>query len=274
MVIIGNFTIIHKGYLDLFLNKYQAADIYILSNNLANNLYELDLDQRKINPNIIKNLFSGLKRQIYILDEDNLSKIINEDKIVLVEDTVISAFKKKYLAEHKNIITEHGFFYYSDDQVLKTNTKKKKNKTKLDNADIDFMKKAQELTKKSNCFWRQVASLIVKDNKIIYSGFNEMMPNQDECYKIGCIRDAVKPGTKTELCSAVHSEAKCIAEAAKDGKSLKGSSIYVTTFPCPNCAKLIALSGIKKCFYNQGWANFDGERVLKGAGIELIKIDL
>ncbi|MFC1598989.1 cytidine/deoxycytidylate deaminase family protein [Patescibacteria group bacterium] len=274
MIVIGNFTIIHKGYLDIFLNKYQNADIYILSNNLANQLYNLELDQRKINPNIVKNLFTGLNRQVYILEEENLPRILNEDEIVLVEDNVITALKNKYLSEHSNIITESGFFYYPQDQVKKTKDDNKKTRNSTDQKDIDFMKQAIELTKKSNCFWRQIASVVVKNDKIIYTGFNHMLPNQDECYKIGCIRDDLKAGTQTEFCSAVHSEASCIAQAAKDGQALNNTSIYVTTFPCPACAKLVALSGIKKCFYNQGWANFDGERVMKAAGVEITKIDI
>jgi len=182
--------------------------------------------------------------------------------------------KNKYFTDHPNITIETGFFYHPQKNVQKTEEQRVDLKKNYTEKDIELMKQAQSLSSESGCFWRQVASVIVKDDKIIYKAYNEMLPNRDECYKIGCIRDQIKPGTKTETCSAVHSEANCIAQAAKDGKSLKDASIYVTTFPCPACAKLIALSGIKKCYFAEGWANFDGERVMQAYGVDLIKIDL
>ena len=136
------------------------------------------------------------------------------------------------------------------------------------------MKEAYKVANDSGCWWRQVGSLLVKDGKILYKSCNVMLPNKDECYRIGCIRDHIKPGEKMDFCSAIHSEVNIVAMAAKDGQSLKNTNLYVTSFPCPRCAKVIAQSGIKKVFFNQGWSNFDGERVLKGAGVELIKIDI
>jgi dCMP deaminase len=101
-----------------------------------------------------------------------------------------------------------------------------------------------------------------------------MMPASDECYKSGCIRDHIKPGEKLDFCSAIHSEVNIIAMAARDGVSIKGATLYVTHFPCPRCAKVIAKSGIKKVVYHQGWSNFDGEEVMRLNNIELIKINV
>jgi len=272
MIIIGTFAIIHRGYLDI-LDKYKDAEIFILSDDLARELYKLEIDLRKMPIAKVKNLLSALNRNVNILSADNLQEIIKADQIVLIEDDVIAELRKKYLQNHPNLIIENGFYYHPADRVYKTekNVNLVKNYSKQE---INLMKQAQILASESGCFWRQVASLIVKDGKVLYSAYNEMLPNKDECYKIGCIRDNLQPGTKTEVCSAIHSEACCIALAAKEGVSLKGASIYVTVFPCPACAKLIAVSGLKKCFYNEGWANFDGERVMKAAGVEIIKIDL
>lgn len=274
MIIIGTFAVIHRGYLDI-LDKYQDADIFIIGENLARQLYKLEIDLRQMPISKVQSLFSALGRNTYVLEENIIDLIKNEKQIVLIDDDVTEELKTKYLSDHPNLIIENGFFHHSADQVLKTennNVNLIKNYTKQDS---QFIKQALVLAAESGCFWRQVAALIVKDDKILYSAYNEMLPNKDECYKIGCIRDNLKPGEKTaELCSALHSEASCIAQAAKEGTSLQNALIYVTTFPCPMCAKLIAVSGIKKCFYHTGWANFDGERILKAAGVEIIKIDL
>lgn len=274
MVIIGTFAIIHRGYLEI-LDKYPQADIFILSDDLANQLYKLEIDLRKMPIEKVKNLLASLNRHIYTLDLNNIENIKNSDQIVLINDDVINELKNRYLNNHPNLIVETGFYYHPTEKVAKAKEVGVNVIKNYSETDESYMKHAMILASESGCFWRQIGCLVLKDNKIIYSAYNQMQPNIDECYKIGCIRDDLKPGEKTaELCSVIHSEANCIAQAARDGVSLKGASIYVTTFPCPMCAKLIATSGIKKCFYNQGWANFDGERVMQAAGVELIKIDL
>ena len=273
MVIIGTFAIIHIGYLDI-LDKYQDANIYIVSDQLAQKLYKLEIDLRKMPIAKVISLLSSLNRNIYTLTEDNIDEIKKYNQIILIEDNVIGEFKKKYLADHPNLIIENGFFYHPQENVFSTQEKNIDLLKNYDEKDVQLMKQALVLANESGCFWRQVASFIVKDDKILYQAYNQMLPNKDECYKIGCIRDDIEPGTQTEYCSVIHAEANCIAQAARNGVSLKDTSIYVTVFPCPACAKLIATSGIKKCFYNTGWANFDGELVMKAAGLEIIKIDL
>ncbi|HLN18769.1 MAG TPA: deaminase, partial [Patescibacteria group bacterium] len=61
-------------------------------------------------------------------------------------------------------------------------------------------------------------------------------------------------------------------KAAKDGISLNNTNLYVTTFPCPTCAKLIAEAGIKKVYYESGYSLSDAEDILKNAGIEIILV--
>ena len=70
----------------------------------------------------------------------------------------------------------------------------------------------------------------------------------------------------------MHAEAAVIAEAAKKGIATQGCDVYATTFPCPTCAKLIAAAGIKKLYYQDGYALLDGENVLKSAGVKIIKV--
>jgi len=273
MAIIGTFAIIHRGHLDI-LDKYPNYDIYIIGDELAKKLYEYEIDLRKMPLAKMTNLLNSLNRQVHTLEENNIDYIKQSNQLVLIDDEVTEKFKRLYLTDHPNIIIENGYFYHPVENVYKTEEHQVNLIKNYTDQDIYIMKNAQLLASQSGCFWRQIASIIVKDNQVLYQAYNQMMPNRDECYKIGCIRDNFEPGTKTEVCSAVHSEANIIAQAARDGISLTNASIYVTTFPCPACAKLIALSGIKKCFYNQGWANFDGERIMKAYGVEIIKIDL
>ena len=76
-------------------------------------------------------------------------------------------------------------------------------------------------------------------------------------------------GERQDLASTVHAEQYIIAKAAREGISVNGLSMYVTTFPCPVCAKLIACSGIKNIYFGEGGSNFDAKKVLESAGVKI-----
>jgi dCMP deaminase len=64
-----------------------------------------------------------------------------------------------------------------------------------------------------------------------------------------------------------------VAAAARDGVSLRGADLYVTTFPCPACARLIAEAGVGRCFFAGPYSVLDGEDVLRAAGVKLFWVD-
>jgi dCMP deaminase len=100
------------------------------------------------------------------------------------------------------------------------------------------------------------------------------MPDEQSPYVNGDPRTSYKRGVDANLTTAAHGEGVLIAEAARAGVSLMGASIYVTDFPCPYCARIIAHSGITKCYFARGYAALDGADVLKEKGVELIYIDM
>lgn len=274
MKIIGTFTILHKGYLDI-LDKYPEADIYILNDELVKELTEHPKDIRKIHNDHLLALISALNKKVEILDKELLKQLKkSDDHIIVISDPITDKLIRDYLNDYNKLIIESGFLYHKTEDVYTEKRTEQATEANYTEQDIEIMKQAYKKANESGCWWRQVASVLVKDGQVLYTAHNEMLPNKDECYRIGCVRDNIKPGEKMDFCSAVHSEVSVIGQAAQDGVALKGASIYVTTFPCPRCAKLIAKSGIQKVYYHQGWSNFDGERVLQGAGVELIKIDV
>lgn len=284
-LIIGEFPIIHKGYINFFnriLKKTKKAHFYLgfLDKNIIKEMTKLEPDIRKI-PNIELNkiikTFLPVKK-FFIFNKTNFPKLIENIapfKIIILKGEKSENFAKDYLnnKKYKNIIQ-----YY--DVRLKWQEKKvselKRESSCLSKKELkthqEFMKKAKILAEGSKCWWRQVGAVLVKDGKVILETLNEMMPFDDECYKIGCVRDEILPGKLSEICSVAHAEAAIIAKAACLAISLKNTTMYVTHFPCPACAKSIALSGVKKLVYSRGSAVFDGEKVLRSRGVEIIKI--
>ncbi len=130
----------------------------------------------------------------------------------------------------------------------------------------------------SSCYQenRQVGAVIVKDKRILATGYNGAPSGVQSCKDKGeCLRKKlnIPSGTRHETCYAVHAEQNAICQAAKLGLSVEGATIYVTHQPCTICTKLIINAGIKTVVYNNGYPDNFSLDLLKEAGIELIKYE-
>jgi len=137
----------------------------------------------------------------------------------------------------------------------------------------ELISKAEELKEKSANWWRQIGALITdKKGSIILSAFNRHVPTQENMAVYGDLRMCFDAGECHHLSNSIHAEASLIGKAAKDGIGLNNTNLYVTTFPCPTCAKLVAEAGIKKIYYKDGYSLSDAEDILKNAGVEIILV--
>ena len=134
------------------------------------------------------------------------------------------------------------------------------------------MTEAFSETEKSSDWWRQIAAIAVKDKKVLLKAHNHHMPTDFHLSVNGDPRSNFDAGQHGEIYTSIHAEAEVVAKAAEQGLSLKGVSLYSTTFPCPNCARLIAQTGIKKVYYSRGYSLLDAERILEHFGIEIILV--
>lgn len=115
-----------------------------------------------------------------------------------------------------------------------------------------FMSIAQVVASRSNCVKRKVAAIIVKDRRIISTGYNGTPRGTRNCNEGGCPRcnSLAQSGTSLEECYCSHGEENAITQAAYHGTSLKGSSLYTTFSPCLLCTKMIINAGITEVVYN------------------------
>ena len=130
---------------------------------------------------------------------------------------------------------------------------------------------AEQAATRSIDWWRQVgAALRLPDGEVL-SAANEHRPHPMSHYVAGDPRSNFYKGVGYDLSTAIHAEASLIAEAARRGVGVAGAELYVTDFPCPACAKLIAAAGIAKLYFREGYAVLDGEDVLAAAGVEVVR---
>jgi len=121
-------------------------------------------------------------------------------------------------------------------------------------------------------WWRRVGAAIRFADGALEAARNEHLPHPLAAYAAGDPRSNFYKGVALELSTAHHAEARLIAGAARRGRSTEGAVMYVTDFPCPPCAKLIAAAGVARVYFREGYAVLDGEDVLRDAGVELLRV--
>jgi len=138
-----------------------------------------------------------------------------------------------------------------------------------------FMEIADLVRTRSTCVRRQVGAVIVKDKRILATGYNGAPMGCKHCTDIGCMREklSIPSGERHELCRAIHAEQNAIVQAAHSGVAIDGAVIYVTHQPCVLCAKMIINAGIKKIIFKGEYPDKLSIDMLKEAGIEMVKTD-
>ncbi len=134
-----------------------------------------------------------------------------------------------------------------------------------------FMEMAQLVSSRSTCLRRKVGAVIVKEKRVLSTGYNGSPKGTRHCEELGCIRVKlnVPSGTRHELCRGVHAEQNAVTQAAYFGVSVDGATIYTTTYPCSMCAKILINAGIKEIVYSEGYADDLSKELLEEAKIKL-----
>ena len=138
-----------------------------------------------------------------------------------------------------------------------------------------FMMMADVAKRRADCTRRQVGSIIVRDFRIISTGYNGTPHKIKNCSEGGCNR--CKRRDKKEIdwfeyeesCVCIHAEQNAIIQAAYLGTSANGATIYITANPCSSCAKMLINAGIKKVFCRKLHHDIEGIRLLKKAKIKV-----
>jgi dCMP deaminase len=115
-----------------------------------------------------------------------------------------------------------------------------------------FMKMAWLIAERSTCLRHHVGAVIVRDKRILTTGYNGAASGTKDCLDLDCLRNELKipSGTRHEICRAVHAEQNAIIQAGLHGINIKGATIYCTHSPCILCAKMLANAGIKRFVAN------------------------
>jgi len=267
--------VIHIKYLDLF--KKYPKNLYVLGTSLLKKWPEfkkLERDLRRVDPYLIATFIknSNIVENVKVLELENLNELKNY-KIILPKEDISQWLYENYFKKNE-IIFEDIFLRWNkliSTQELEVNPDRKITEEEFHK---EMILKTKELAKKSANWWRQLGVLLVKDGKILCEAFNKHVPTQENISVYGDLRMCFDAGENYQLSNSIHGEALLIANCAKKGIATENSDLYVTVFPCPTCAKLIAESGIKRVFYTSGYSLSDAEDIFKAYDIELVLVNL
>ena len=117
-----------------------------------------------------------------------------------------------------------------------------------------FLTITRQVAERSTCLRAQVGAVIVRDKNILATGYNGSPAGLPHCLDVGCLiyRSTTPSGEVEENCfRCIHAEINAIAQAAKNGATIKDADIYITHTPCIHCFKVLINTGIKRIFYEK-----------------------
>ncbi|MCK5227571.1 MAG: cytidine/deoxycytidylate deaminase family protein, partial [Desulfobulbaceae bacterium] len=120
-----------------------------------------------------------------------------------------------------------------------------------------FMNIAALVSGRSTCIRRHVGAVLVRDKRIITTGYNGVPAKIKHCLDVGCLRDeqGVPSGERHELCRGLHAEQNAIIQAAISGVSVEGATVYCTNMPCSICSKMLINIGASAILYKEGYSD-------------------
>ena len=268
-VVVAYVPVVHQGYVDFF-KLVKPQQVWLIGREFTDLLRPLQKDIRALDPaSVAKQLTVLLPScQVNVWSQANQPADQQHLKVIMPDELVSRAFAQRYLSPAQ-VRFASVFLRWDSSKSLAQTPVKPDHRVSKSEFDRQIIAQAKELAIKSADWWRQVGAVLVKNDRVLLTAYNHHLPGEQQPYIDGDPRADFHQGEYLKLSTAIHAEADLIAQAAKQGIAIAGASLYVTTFPCPVCAKLVAAAGIKRLYYLDGYSVLDGEQVLKAAGVAL-----
>ncbi|PIR44411.1 MAG: hypothetical protein COV10_04710 [Candidatus Vogelbacteria bacterium CG10_big_fil_rev_8_21_14_0_10_51_16] len=263
--------VIHAGYLKFF--ESHKGDAFVMGRSLIKGYPRLERDIRAIDPKLATVALTRiLRRKVSILERRDLAGFTKIHTHVVTSEEELSEdvaqrFFKDFHVEYKSAFlrwsrkisdTEHEI---APDRVISTKE-----------AHRELIVRAHLEGAKSPDWWRQIGALLVRSGEILTSGYNKHLPHLLHQDAFGDPRMNYDYGEAPGVYLSIHAEAHVLVLAARAGIKTEGADMFVSIFPCANCARLISQSGVKSVYYGGGYSMLEGEQILKDAGIEIVLV--
>ena len=269
--LIAYVPVLHEGYRAWFA-RYADAVLYLVPPELVGTAVpRLPRDLRCLPPSVMRDAIrgTGIVAGVEVLTEDNITALnAQQATIVMPRDDVSDALSPRLSLCS---LTFEQVFLRWDKPITLAEQEIQPDQIVSDDAfDRDMIRRAHEEAARSADWWRQVGAVAVRDGEVLASAYNAHHPSELAVFADGNPRDNFDAGEHLEVSDTLHGEAGIVAWAAR--RILVGSTVYVTTFPCINCARLLAKAGVVRLVYRDGYSRLDAVAVLKDHGVEIVRV--
>jgi dCMP deaminase len=266
--VVAYIPVLHEGYRRFLHAHAQDRPVYLIGPELYEDYRPLAKDIRALRAEEVAPALAAWGFDVHVLDRTAAAALAAQDpQLTLPAEDVSYQVVERYFPRAE-VLYDTAFLRWDKPRVVALAPPRPDRV--IDEHDLPALAEAQ--AGHSIDFWRQVGAAIRFADGTVEATRNEHLPHPQSPYAAGDPRSNFFKGVHLELSTAMHAEARLIAAAARAGRATQGAELYVTDFPCPPCAKLIAASGVARVHYRTGYAVLDGQDVLGAAGVEIVKI--
>jgi dCMP deaminase len=271
-VVLAYVPVLHEGYRRFLERHGRDRRVFVIGPELHADLRPLAKDVRALDAQDAARALASLEiaSSVAVLDELGARRLAEEPGLSLVapaEDVSYAVVERWF--PRAAVRYDTAFLRWDKTKTVQLLDPAPARVVAPDQALADL---AEQAATASLDWWRQVGAAIRFADGSAEAATNEHHPHPHAIYAAGDPRANFTKGVELELSTATHAEAALIARAARAGRATEGATLYVTDFPCPPCAKLIANAGVARLYYREGYAVLDGRDVLEAADVEIVQV--
>jgi len=268
--------VLHAGYEDFLTRHGDAAEILVLGRGFRQDYPSLAKDIRALPPERAAGYLRLVVPQatVTVIEPPDLPGALTGDEIVMPDEEITRDLARQLdLGGGRAVVFDRTFLRWDREWAAARAPVSFDGEITVAQLPRELIGAAEAAAQRSSDWWRQVGAVAARDGQLIGCAWNQHRPTEYAPYLNGDPRDGFARGVRADLSTAIHAEAAVVAQAARDGRSLRGADLYTTTFPCPACARLVAEAGFGRCYFAGRYSVLDGEQVLRAAGVRLIWVD-
>jgi dCMP deaminase len=264
--------VVHAGHEAFFARHSGAAEVLVLGAGFRGLFKSLAKDIRALPPERAAEFLRVMlpDTPVRVIEPGDLPAAVTAEALVLPDEDVTRNLAAEYhLGDGRELVFDKTFLRWDREWSQAQRPADFDGKLAVGELPGQLVARARTLAGHSSDWWRQVGAIAWRGEEILGAAWNHHCPTEYAPYVDGDPRDGFSRGVRADLSTAIHAEASVVAQAARAGRALGGADIYVTTFPCPACARLIAESGFRRCYFTGPYSVLDGDEILRAAGVAL-----
>lgn len=270
--------VLHEGYRRFLERHARGLELYLIGPELYEEYGPLAKDIRALPAALAAASIEawGVCSRVSVLDEAGARELAAAGVRVTMPDEDVSHRVAARFFERCEVFYDTVFLRWDRTRTTRLLVPRARAWTAAERSGdpllAELARAAGEAAGASVDWWRQVGAALRLASGEVLAASNRHLPHRLSAYAAGDPRANLYKGVGLELSTAEHAEAALIARAAREGKATDGATMFVSDFPCPPCAKLIAGAGVGRLYFVEGYAVLDGEEVLAGAGVDVVNV--